>query len=172
MDAALGHVSAAGSGTPEFDVTHSGGGPRAFVASQSGGNAGGPTLSKLSLNPTGMEQGGGHEGVDRGVAARWAMTREELIALTILVPVSAVLSLSNLEHLILVLTTMLVVLVEFLNSAIETTVDRISLEPHPLAGQAKDLGSAAVFIAVLMWGLTWLVIVGPLVMGLFRKLTA
>ena len=101
-----------------------------------------------------------------------APIREELIALTILVPVSAVLSLSNLEHLILVLTTMLVVLVEFLNSAIETTVDRISLEPHPLAGQAKDLGSAAVFIAVLMWGLTWLVIVGPLVMGLFRKLTA
>ena len=86
MDAALGDVSAGGSGTPEFDVTHSGGGPRAFVASQSGGNAGGPTLSKLSLNPTGMEQGGGHEGVDRGVAARWAMAREELIALNAAMP--------------------------------------------------------------------------------------
>jgi len=86
MDAALGHVSAGGSGTPEFDVTHSGGGPRAFVASQSGGNAGGPTLSKLSLNPTGMEQGGWHEGADRGVAARWAMAREELIALNAAMP--------------------------------------------------------------------------------------
>jgi hypothetical protein len=86
MDAALGHISAGGSGTPEFDVTHSGGGPRAFVASQSGGYAGGLTLSKLSLNPTGMEQGGGHEGVDRGVAARWAMAREELIALNAAMP--------------------------------------------------------------------------------------
>ena len=60
MDAALGDVSAGGIGTPESDVTHSGGGPWAFVASQSGGNAGGVTLSKFSLNPTGMEQGGEH----------------------------------------------------------------------------------------------------------------
>jgi hypothetical protein len=83
----LGSVSADGIGTPEFDVTHSGGGPRAFVASQSGGNAGRLTLSKLSLNPTGMEQGGGHEGLAGGVTstseeistwpARWAMAREE-----------------------------------------------------------------------------------------------
>ena len=64
---------------------------------------------------------------------------------------------------------MLVVLVEFVNSAIESTVDRISLERHPLAGQAKDLGSAAVFIAVLMWGLSWRVIVGPVVVHAFRS---
>ena len=95
--------------------------------------------------------------------------REELIALAILVPVSAALPVSTLEHLILVLTMMLVVLVEFLNSAIESTVDRISLERHPLAGQAKDLGSAAVLIAVLMWGLSWLVIVGPLVVRWARS---
>jgi diacylglycerol kinase (ATP) len=88
--------------------------------------------------------------------------REELIVLAILVPVSAVLPISNLEHLILVLTMMLVVLVEFLNSAIESAVDRVSLERHPLAARAKDLGSAAVLIAVLMWGLSWVVIVGPL----------
>jgi diacylglycerol kinase (ATP) len=95
--------------------------------------------------------------------------REELIILAVLVPVSAVLPVTDLEHLILVLTMMLVVLVEFLNSAIEATVDRISLERHPLAGQAKDLGSAAVFIAVLMWGLSWLVIVGPVVIRALRK---
>ena len=95
--------------------------------------------------------------------------REELIVLAILVPVSAVLPVSNLEHLILVLTMMLVILVELLNSAIESTVDRISLERHPLAGQAKDLGSAAVGIAVLMWGLSWLVIVGPVVVRWFRS---
>ena len=95
--------------------------------------------------------------------------REELIALAILVPVSAVLPVSNLEHLILVLTMMLVLLVEFINSAIESAVDRISTEHHPLAGQAKDLASAAVLIAVLMWGLSWLVIVGPLVLTAFRR---
>src|SRR4029077_13243922 len=62
MNAALGGESAGGLGTPELDVTHIGGGPSAFVASQPGGNAGGVTLSKFSLNPTGSEHGGEHEG--------------------------------------------------------------------------------------------------------------
>lgn len=57
MNAALGGVSAGGIGTPEFDVTQNGGGPSAFVASQSGGNAGGLTLSKFSLHLTGRIQG-------------------------------------------------------------------------------------------------------------------
>jgi diacylglycerol kinase (ATP) len=108
----------------------------------------------------------------RHAIRREAAIRQELIALAVLVPVSAALPVSNLEHLLLVLTAMLVVLVEFVNSAIESTVDRISLERHPLAGQAKDLGSAAVLIAVLMWGLTWLVIAGPVVVRLVRKLIA
>src|SRR3954452_7092854 len=58
MNAAVGGVSAAGIGTPELDVTHSGGGPCAFVACQSGGNAGGVTVSKFSLYTTGRRQGG------------------------------------------------------------------------------------------------------------------
>jgi hypothetical protein len=49
-------------------VTHSGGGPRAFVASQSGGNGGGIALSKFSLNTIGKEQGGEQEGAGIGVA--------------------------------------------------------------------------------------------------------
>jgi diacylglycerol kinase (ATP) len=89
--------------------------------------------------------------------------RQELVALAILVPISALLPVSDLEHLILVLSMMLIVLVEFVNSAIETTVDRISLERHPLSRQAKDLASAAVGIAALMSGLCWLVIAGPVV---------
>jgi hypothetical protein len=67
MNAALGGVSAGGIGTPEFDVTHSGGGPWAFVATQSGGNAGGVTLSKFSFTTTGMKQGGEQEGAGDGV---------------------------------------------------------------------------------------------------------
>lgn len=104
----------------------------------------------------------------RHAVVNQAAIREEVIALAILVPIAAWLPVSNLEHLMLVLSMMLVVLVEFMNSAVESTVDRISTERHPLAGQAKDLASAAVAIAVLMFGLTWVVIVGPVVVRLVR----
>ncbi len=67
MNAALGDVSAGGIGTPEFDVTQSGGGLWAFVAIQSRGNAGGVTLSKFSLTTTGRKQGGEHDGAGDGV---------------------------------------------------------------------------------------------------------
>src|SRR5437660_2116213 len=58
MNAALGGVSAGGVGTPLFDVTQSGGGPGAFVASHPAGNAGGTTLSKFSLHVRGKEHAG------------------------------------------------------------------------------------------------------------------
>ena len=98
-----------------------------------------------------------------------AAIREALFALAILVPVSILLPVSDMEHLVLVLSMMLVVLGEFLNSAIEATVDLISPERHPLAGQAKDLASAAVLIAVLMTGLCWVVIAGPVAIQWFRQ---
>ena len=93
-----------------------------------------------------------------------AAIRQELMALAVLVPLSTLLPVGDIEHLILVLSMMFVVLVEFLNSSIEAAVDRISLERHPLAGQAKDMGSAAVGIAVLMSGLCWVVIATPVVL--------
>jgi len=52
---------------------------------------------------------------------------------------------------------------ELLNSAIEAAVDRISAERHPLAGQAKDMGSAAVFVALAMSLLCWVVIAGSVI---------
>jgi len=45
-----------------------------------------------------------------------------------------------------------------LNSALEAAIDRIGLEHHPLSGQAKDIGSAAVFVAFVLLGTTWLLI--------------
>jgi len=51
-------------------------------------------------------------------------------------------------------------MVELINSSIEAAVDRISLDHHRLAGRAKDLGSAAVFLALVLCGLTWLLIAG------------
>ena len=103
-------------------------------------------------------------GIRHEVAVRY-----ELIVMAILVPVAAILPVSRVEQLILVLTMMLVLLAELINSAIEATIDRISLERHPLAGRAKDLGSAAVCVAVLMMGLAWLVIAGPVVAAYFQR---
>lgn len=99
-----------------------------------------------------------------------AAFRQELLALAVLVPASLLLPVSRLEHLILALSMLLLLLVELINSAIESTVDRISVEHHPLSGQAKDLGSAAVAVALLMMGLSWLVIAGPLAWGWLRGL--
>ncbi|HYD79669.1 MAG TPA: diacylglycerol kinase [Paucimonas sp.] len=74
----------------------------------------------------------------------------------LLLPVSA------LEKLALIGVLILLLIVELINSAIEAVVDRISLERHPLSKNAKDFGSAAVFLAVVLGVATWAVIVWPL----------
>ena len=58
-------------------------------------------------------------------------------------------------------SVVLVLIVELVNSSIEAAVDRISLDHHRLSGRAKDLGSAAVFLALMWCLLTWLLIAGP-----------
>ena len=65
------------------------------------------------------------------------------------------------ETVLLIGSVLLLMLVEILNSAIEAVVDRIGPELHPLSGRAKDLGSAAVFIAMIILGVTWLLIAAP-----------
>ncbi len=84
-----------------------------------------------------------------------AAFKDEIALAAIMLPVSVLLPVSFVEHILLVLTALLVILVELLNSAIEAVVDRIGLELHPLSGRAKDLGSAAVMVALVMCGLTW-----------------
>lgn len=59
------------------------------------------------------------------------------------------------EFALLLSTGVLLMVVELLNTAIETAIDRIGLEHHPLSGMAKDLGSAAVFVASLYTALVW-----------------
>ncbi len=90
--------------------------------------------------------------------------RQELVVVSVLSLVSLWLPLERLEHLVLVLSMLFVLVVELLNSALEATVDRISLVRHPLAGRAKDLGSAAVFTSIGMSTLVWVVLVGPMAM--------
>jgi diacylglycerol kinase (ATP) len=93
-----------------------------------------------------------------GLAVAWrgeeAFRQEVLLAL-VLVPLALWLGGSNMERLLLVASWLLVMIVEILNTAIEATVDRISDEQHRLSGQAKDLGSAAVFLSLLLAALTW-----------------
>ena len=56
---------------------------------------------------------------------------------------------------LMIASVILVLIVELLNSALEATLDRISLERHPLAGRAKDMGSAAVFLSLVNAGVVW-----------------
>ena len=71
------------------------------------------------------------------------------------------------EKALLVISVLLLLLVEILNSAIEAVVDRIGMEIHPLAGRAKDMGSAAVFFALLILAAAWGLIALPALWALF-----
>ena len=88
--------------------------------------------------------------------------RQVTIAVAVLMPIAVVLPVGRIERLLLILSLMQVAVCEYLNSSIEACVDRISLEKHPLSREAKDYASVAVAGTVLMAGLCWLVIAGPL----------
>jgi diacylglycerol kinase (ATP) len=86
-----------------------------------------------------------------------AFRQELLVALPATI-VALVLKISAFQKLALIAVLGLVLLVELLNAAIEAVVDRVSLERHPLSKAAKDLGSAAVALAIAMAGATWAVV--------------
>ena len=95
-----------------------------------------------------------------GIRAAWkneAAFRQELMLCLVMVPVAFRVGDNAVERSLLVGTCLLVLVVELLNSAIESVVDRIGPDRHELSGRAKDMGSAAVFIslwlAVICWGL-------------------
>ena len=85
-----------------------------------------------------------------------AAFQQEVLLFLLLLPAAVLLPVPTLDRLLIVLSMLLVIVVELLNSAIEATVDRISSERHPLAGQAKDMGSAAVFLSLVFAGGVWL----------------
>lgn len=87
-----------------------------------------------------------------------AAFRQLVLLSVILIPIALWLDVSKVERAVLVLVCLLSLVVELINSAIEATVDRISLELHPLAKQAKDLGSSAQFVAMSIIVLTWVLI--------------
>ena len=81
--------------------------------------------------------------------------RQELFLLAILAPVEFTLGKSAVERVLLIGCLFLVLIVELVNSAVEATVDRISFEDHRLAKRAKDIGSAAVMLAMLNAAVVW-----------------
>ncbi|MDY0074204.1 MAG: diacylglycerol kinase [Thauera sp.] len=99
-----------------------------------------------------------------GLRASWqneAAFRQEVCLALVLIPLALWWGGSGIERALLVASVVLVLIVELINSALEAVVDRISLEQHPLAGRAKDIGSAAVLLALLNAVLVWaLVLLG------------
>jgi len=85
--------------------------------------------------------------------------RQEVFLTIVLAPLAFYIANNSLEIVLLLFSTLLVPIVELLNSAIEATVDRISLEQHKLAKRAKDIGSAAVFLSLVNLFAVWLIII-------------
>lgn len=84
-----------------------------------------------------------------------AAFRQELLLLLILLPAAVWLGESGLESALMIACLFIVLIAEIINSAIEAVVDRFGPEQHELAGRAKDMGSAAVFLALVNTGIIW-----------------
>jgi diacylglycerol kinase (ATP) len=93
-----------------------------------------------------------------GLKAGWGETafRQEAIAAIILVPLAFWLGRSWVETALLAGTVLIVMIVELLNTGIETAIDRIGPEWHALSKRAKDMGSAAVLLSLLLCGGVWI----------------
>jgi diacylglycerol kinase (ATP) len=97
----------------------------------------------------------------RGLAGAFrseAAFRQELALAVIVLPLGIWLGRDGVERALLTAPMLLILVVELLNSAVEAAIDRIGLERHELSGLAKDLGSAAVFVAFLLLGSVWLLL--------------
>ena len=81
--------------------------------------------------------------------------RQEAYLAAVLIPLSLFLPASGVGHALMIASVILVLIVELLNSAIEAVVDRVSLDRHHLSKRAKDIGSAAVMLALLNVVIVW-----------------
>jgi diacylglycerol kinase (ATP) len=95
-----------------------------------------------------------------GLKTAWqneAAFRQECLLCIVLIPAGVWLGRTAAERSLLIGSCLLVLVVELLNTAVEAVVDRIGMDHHRLSGEAKDLGSAAVFVsltlALVVWGL-------------------
>ena len=102
-----------------------------------------------------------YQGVCAALRHEAAFRQETLLAIVV-VPIALWLDITRIERVMLIGVTILVMIVELLNSAVEAVVDRIGPEHHELSGRAKDMGSGAVLVSLFLWLYVWtdLVVLG------------
>lgn len=101
---------------------------------------------------------------EQGIRSAWrdeAAFRQELVLVLLLAPLTLWLGLPKLDTVVLIALMGLVLVAELMNSGLEAIVDMATTDIHPLAGKAKDCGSAAVLVALLMMGGAWIALAGP-----------
>jgi len=99
-----------------------------------------------------------------GLAGTWRTEgafRQEVIIAAVLIPLSCFFRVTMLEHALLIGSILMVLVVELLNSSMEAAIDRVSMELHPLSKKAKDTGSAAVLVAIVIAMLVWAAVLFP-----------
>lgn len=120
------------------------------------------SLNSALKSRTGLSRvwhAGGYSLAGLKAAYRGEAAFRQLVWLNLLLlPIAFTFEVSRAERVLLLAAPLLALIIELLNSAIEATVDRISLELHPLSKQAKDMGSAAQLIALGLIVLVWAVI--------------
>jgi diacylglycerol kinase (ATP) len=95
--------------------------------------------------------------------------RQEVLGAALLLPIACLIPVTPVERVLLIGAILLVLIVELLNSSVEAAVDRAGLDTHHLAKRAKDIGSAAVFLALILLATTWLLIAGPMLLALVQN---
>ena len=87
--------------------------------------------------------------------------RQEVLLAAILVPIALVMPATAAERALLIASVLLVMIVELLNTGVEVAIDRISFDHHSLSKRAKDIGSAAVFVSLVLLAAVWGLIAIP-----------
>jgi diacylglycerol kinase (ATP) len=135
----------------------------------------------MSVNGEYSAQDNPHKG-NKGIARAWhalhnswnglvfavreeSAFRQELLLAAFLVPTAVIVPYDTVARLLLIGSVVLVLIVELLNSSVEAAIDRISFEHHGLSKRAKDYGSAAVMLALLMCALVWITLTLRLLSG-------
>ena len=94
--------------------------------------------------------------------------RQEIAIAVVLIPIACFLPVGAAERVLLIGSVLLLLIVELLNSSVEAAIDRIGLDTHRFSKRAKDLGSAAVFLTLVLLATTWGLVAGPAIASLMR----
>lgn len=109
-----------------------------------------------------------------GLADAWrneSAFRQEVAMAAVLIPFACLLPVDAPQRALLIASVLLVLVVELLNSSVEAAIDRISLDRHNLSRQAKDLGSAAVLVTLLLMACVWWLVAAAPLAGIVAAFT-